>query len=373
MAEHRRIGLAVVVALFGLVALAAMSPAGDPFRQVHQFTAALAGQSPMSDLTQDVVGARALVEDRDAYPTMSLQPHPDIPTRPGGVGPGSTHPPTAFLLALPVALFSWGVAAAAWAWMTLGLYVVAGRLMGASWPSAIAVVPLWVLWPPTGWAFGQWTALWLVCGLLAWRWRHRPGWAGGAIAVASMGKLLPALLLLMFWRRWRAWGAFAGAWVVALGLVAAFNASALWTYARQLREAADVHVGRLDNGSVVAVADRIAGPGGAVLAVVAIAVVLLHGLRSGGEQAWGVTLWASVALLPVAWIYSVVPLVPLVVRRRALWPLLVLPLLIAPYRDPAGGLVLALLVAGCGASLLVAGRHLTETTAIAPPTELVHE
>src|SRR5207253_7410260 len=132
----------------------------------------------------------------------------------------STHPPTAFVLVLPVAWLPWKAAAAAWGVLMLMTIAGAWWALGVSAELAAALAPLTLVWPPAAWSLGQLTPLWLLGLALAWRWRARPALAGAAVGIASLSKLLPALSLapLLVRRRLRVLLGFAVVWGAAVML-----------------------------------------------------------------------------------------------------------------------------------------------------------
>src|SRR5205085_4288719 len=201
----RPVWLVVVAVELGLLlATPAPKSPGKPGRAGGLRTAAaqLRGDGPPVDLVQDYVGARDVARGREAYPVLTHAYARVGLTWPAGHR--STHPPTAFLLVLPVAWLPWKAAASAWTVLMLAALAAAYWAFGAAPWAALALAPLTVLWPPGGWSMGQLTPLWLLGLALAWRLRDRPAPAGAAIALASLTKLLPALSLLPFLllRRW---------------------------------------------------------------------------------------------------------------------------------------------------------------------------
>src|SRR5205085_8939536 len=229
----RPVWLVVVAVELGLLlATPAPKSPGKPGRAGGLRTAAaqLRGDGPPVDLVQDYVGARDVARGREAYPVLT-HAYASVGLA-WPAGHRSTHPPTAFLLVLPVAWLHWKAAAAVW--MALMLAALAGAYwaLGAPAGLAVALAPLTLVWPPGGWSMGQLTPLWLLGLALAWRLRDRPAPAGAAIALASLTKLLPALSLLPFLllRRWSVLRGFAIVWSVALVVLLALDAGAIGRY-----------------------------------------------------------------------------------------------------------------------------------------------
>ncbi len=150
------------------------------------------------------------------------------------------------------------------------------------------------------------------------RWRRAPYAAGAALGIASLTKILPAVTLLPFlWRReWRALVAFTSVWAAALGLLLFFNPHALSAYYAANRAGSIEQIARLDNGALLIVAWRTGGLLALALAGALVGVVVAMGLRAGvtTTPAWAVWIWLGIALLPIAWVYSLLPLLPWLLR-----------------------------------------------------------
>jgi hypothetical protein len=281
----------------------------------------------------------------------------------------STHPPTAFLLVLPVAWLPWKAGAAVW--MVLMLFALAGAYwaFGARAGPALVLAPLTLLWPPAGWSMGQLTPLWLLGIAIAWRWRDRPATAGAAIALASLTKLLPALSLLPFLllRRWPVLRGFALVWGAALALLLVLDAGAVGRYLKIARTEGRDQAARHENAAMLWAANHHYGAAGIALASALIAAVVVASLRRLWKRdeidrlSWDGISWASVALLPIAWIYSLLPLLPAlarVVRRggpiAAALALVTfaIPFLIDPFGLP-GAIRLAFATAAFGVALVL--------------------
>jgi hypothetical protein len=339
---------------------------------IRTAAAQLRGTGPPIDLVQDYVGARDVARGREAYPVLtqafaSVGLTWSAPHR-------STHPPTAFLLALPVAWLPWN--AAATVWMVLMLAALAGAYWALGMPpaSAAALAPLTLVWPPGAWSMGQLTPLWLLGLALAWRVRERPARAGAAIALASLTKLLPALSLLPFLllRRWSVLRGFVIVWGAAVTLLLVLDLGAIADYARVVRTVSDDQAARRENAALLWAAEHNYGAAGVAVATVVVASVLVQSLRRTRKLGaldrltWDGVSWAGVALLPIAWIYSLLPLLPAIARlaRRggvvaAALALLTLaiPFTIDPFGLP-GAIRLAFATAAVGVALLIVHQKL---------------
>jgi Glycosyltransferase family 87 len=371
-----------VVELGILLAIAAPKNPDKPGRAggIRTAAAQLRGSGPPVDLVQDYVGARDVAHGREAYPVLT-RAYASVGLA-WPAGHRSTHPPSAFLLVLPVAWLSWKAAAAVW--MVLMLAALAGAYwaLGAAPGPAVALAPLTLVWPPGGWSMGQLTPLWLLGLALAWRLRDRPAGAGAAIALASLTKLVPALSLLPFLllRRWSVLRGFAVVWGAAVALLLVLDPGVIGRYLTIVRTVSREQAERGENSALLWAAAHNYGAAGVAVGVLLVAAVLalvLRRVRRRGEidrLSWDGVGWAGVALLPIAWIYSLLPLLPALARLVRRGGLLaaalalvtfVIPFLVDPFGLP-GGIRLAFATAALGVSLLVASRHAASHAASGP-------
>jgi hypothetical protein len=334
---------------------------------IRTAAAQLRGEGPPVDLVQDYVGARRLVHRRDAYPVLT-DAFASVGLR-WRAEHRSTHPPTAFLLVGSVSRLPWKAAAAVWAALMLLAIGGAWWALGARAELAAALAPLTLVWPPAAWSLGQLTPLWLLGLAVAWRERRRAGSAGAAIGLASLTKLVPAVSLVPFLALGRAavLRAFAAVWVVAGIVLMAIDPGVIGRYLSVGRTVGDDQAARGENSALLWAFDHHLGSAGLAAGVLLVVLVLglsLLRLRAAGrldEWTWCAWCWGGVALLPIAWIYSLLPLVPvlwLCLRRgglaaRALaLPAVVVPFTIDPFGLP-GAIWLAAATAAVGLSLLM--------------------
>jgi len=369
----RPVGVWLVVAAVELAILLVIPAPANPDKPgraggIRTAAAQLRGDGPPVDLVQDYVGARDVAHGREAYPVLTHAYARVGLTWPAGHR--STHPPTAFLLVLPVAWLSWKAAASAWMVLMLAALAASYWALGTPPALAAALAPLTVLWPPGGWSMGQLTPLWLLGLALAWRLRDRPAPAGAAIALASLTKLLPALSLLPFLllRRFAVLRGFALVWAGALALLLVLDAGAIGRYWAITRTASRDQAARHENAALLWAADHNYGAAGVAVAAVLVGAVVVHALRRVRQTgridrlSWDGVGWASVALLPIAWIYSLLPLLPALARLVRRGGLLaaaaaivtfVIPFLVDPFGLP-GAIRLAIGTATLGLGLVVA-------------------
>lgn len=275
----------------------------------------LGGANPISEFGQDYIGAAALISDVDAYPILT-EAHRDVLGIDFHAGHRSTHPPTAFLFALPFLALPWTTVVVVWGWLMLACMVVSTWAVGFRWPVAVALAPVWPLWAPTAGSLGQFTPLWLLGIALAWRWRDHAWLSGVAIGGAALTKGFAFVVLLVFvgQRRWRPVVAAAAVAFTAIAVVMLLDAGVLNEYLADALPEGAAQIQRMDNGSPLVVAGRAAGVPG-VIAVAGLAISATVVAMRGGERAWLAATWLSVALLPVVWLYSLLPLAPPLVRQ----------------------------------------------------------
>jgi hypothetical protein len=381
-----RLVLPIGVAATALVLLLTLGPRRDlevPTRLDGARSAGglLLGHGGRADFAADYVGARALLARHDPYPSLGAAF--DKVGIDWNVADRSTHPPTADVLALPVAKFSWPVAAAIWGWAMI--FAIATGLWGLGVPPAwaAAAAPLAVLcWPPAGWSIGQIAPLWLLGAGLSWRWRQRPFLAGLAIGLAALTKLLPALLLLPFLgrRQWKALIGFAFAVVCATVPLLVLYPRSIARFVEVQRDEGSKQLHRLDNGSLVPAAWHHGGPAAALAAVLLVLVVAglvareILTSRGSGARVQAGCVWLSVALVPVAWIYTLLPLVTGFLASKRLLSasafltfggVIVLPAAIHPF-GTASAVWISLSIAIAGIGLIA-----TELDEGAPPLRRV--
>jgi hypothetical protein len=291
--------------------------------------AMLRGGGWLGDVAADVVGFRRLVEGRDPYPVLG--PAFEAMGIDWPVQHASTHPPTAFLLAAPIANLPLGRSAQVWCVIGFALVFLAMRCYGVPWRAALGIALLAPLWRPAAAAFQNLTFVWLAGVAIAYRYREGRGLASGlGIGVASFTKLLPAGIVLYFLRlgKWRAGLGVLFAWGAALALLLALGPDPWPAYlAKGMAANAWTTILRPENASLPAVGYALGGLGGLAAAVAYLAGLVLRNWRvllwpeRAPEYAFFLYSFLAVALLPIAWGYSATPLLPVLgyflVRGRA--------------------------------------------------------
>ena len=323
-------------------------------------------QSLRTDLLQDIAGARALATDRPTY--RPLKQETAELGRPWAVKAPSAHPPTAFLLTLPIAFLPLAWAISMWAVLMLVCLVITFRALGRSWLESVCLVPVALFWPPIAWSLGQFTIPVALGLALAWKYRHNAGMSAAGVALAASVKVLPVVALPLAIRSDRRNGlaTFVLLGVVAVGAVLVLNPEAVLRFVTIARLGSG-GISRADNVSVAAAltTSRLA----AMLMDVALIGLMFPALRSSEDSVrWAAAAWLSVALLPVAWIYSLVPLAgvaAVVLSKRQPLPVLLvtgavtITFVAAPFGPSGWPLAAATLLAGCGLGFSAASatRH----------------
>lgn len=284
--------------------------------------ATLSGQAMQTDIAQDFYGFQALVGGLDPYPPLGVV-YDSIGIDWNLTQP-STHPPTAFLLTAPVAWLPWRLSSALWAWLMLGSVIWSFRLYGLGWRQALQLSAIGLLWPPLTASLGQLTPLWLLGIALAFHWRVKSPFASGFwIGFAALTKFLPGIFLLLFLvrKKWAALIGFTTAWGAALIFLVWLAPGSIRRYLEVSRAETMTTITRPDNTALVAATLVRCGP---ILAAGVLLFLLLLLVRNGNgwfvqteisQVDWELFSFLAVALLPISWIYSLLPLMPDLFRR----------------------------------------------------------
>jgi hypothetical protein len=306
-----RVLLCVGVSWLAILLLAAgLSKRHDRYRDAERNAGYMLRKGEPSDLTQDVIGFRAICRDGDAYPML---------------GPAmqklgifwevehiSTHPPTAFLLVSPVGWMPVNAGARLWAWMMLAAVAGSFWCLGCSPRMSVGMALVSLIWPPVALCLGQLTAIWLLGVCVAYRCSVRsPAVSGLMLGLASATKIAPVGLLVLFVRRPTAIAAFVLWFALLFAILAALSPRAVVAYVQVLKQTVPQQSERPDNGSIVAQARHDFGSVGLAVSLVFLAVVLLinrQEIHRGSLVGWATLVYLSVAVLPILWVYSLVPL-----------------------------------------------------------------
>ena len=317
-------------------------PSRTYFDTIKYGSATLKGQIPFSDFAAMVVGFRALYHQTDPYPKLGQAFKEELGID-WNVIHGSNHPPTSYLLAAPVALFSWPVASALWAWLMVCLIVFSYHLYGLSWKMSLGLMPLTLLWTPASASLGQVTIVWMFGLALGYHFRKdKLFWSGASVALASLSKYMPALVMIIFLvkRRWRAILGFVSVWLFSLALVSIMNPASVPRYIAENRTTTFFLMWRTDNSAPLIASYEYAGWLGVALLILFFATIIFVNRRLFDEwkthpstRLWMLVSYLAVACIPIFWIYSLMPLLPVIAyqfceRRLATIPLILYSILI---------------------------------------------
>jgi len=270
----------------------------------------LVGRGDPTDFLVDYASARALVDGRDPYGISATLIH--------GVGPdwpiktANPHPPTVLMLVLPTTVLRYNVAVAAWALAMIYVLVGTIRLLGVRLLYAIPFgIAIGLTFPG---AYGILNPVPII-GLgaaVAYRSRNTPMVAALGIALAAApkasGLILVAPFLLAGRLRTVGWTAF---WYGLFALIPLAIDHHVWkAYFPAAANAIKLNAARAGNASLLHLG-RSWGIGSFVtLAIIGVAVCLVALARR--DLFWP-SVWATVATLPVAWMYSLLTFLPLIV------------------------------------------------------------
>jgi len=273
----------------------------------------LRGDSQFSEIAQDAYGFRAMLDRGNAY----LPLNEAMPNVPENWNLPTTHPPTAFLFAAPVAFLSDAKAATVWAWICLAGLCASLRLHGFNWIETILFTVLSIIWLPTLGSLGQLTPIWLLGLSLGYYFRERnPILTGIFIALASMTKFFPALLIVPFIikRKWTAFYSFFLVWIIAILFIYILSPDIFVQYFQANKTTSPFFV--KVSANFIYASFRTYGVIGLIPPFSILLLFFLSNwkdLISAKEvstKTWMVFSLLAVALFPIIWGYSYFPLYP---------------------------------------------------------------
>jgi len=312
-------GLCAIVFILSLPSVKGTGTYVDTLRYA---ASVLKGQYTITDVTTDFIGFRALLNGGDPYELLSSA------LKANGiewdVRFASTHPPTAYLLVAPVALLPLGLAVAVWSWLMVAALAAGYQKFGFSWRAAAGLSLLTILWPPAARSLPQLTPLWFLA--VAWALRSRSLLSGAVIGIASFTKFFPAILLWPFVlrRNWRAVLAFGGVWLLGITILVLIDSNVFQRYFEVNQANSMAVILRSDNASALAASYRRWGWTGVGCLLFYFTAIWIMTLRNQRDWDFSTMLHAylSVALLPIVWIYSPLPLLVVLmwfISTRALY------------------------------------------------------
>lgn len=309
----------------------------------------LKGQTPYSDIATDFYGFRALVLNEDPYAILgpALQKmgiNWDVPF-------SSTHPPTAYLLTAPVAFLPWPIASSLWAWLMLIGLTLSFRFFGFSWKSSFFLTVLAIFWPPTTLSLGNITIIWLLGLMIALRYRDSNFFLAGIfIGFSSFTKFFSAFLLIPFIirRKWQAVIGFSFAWLAAITIIYILEPTTIYRYISVNSSGLMETILRQDNAGFLPFLFRYGEILGLSAGILIIAIIVYLGKRRLAKSntismlEWNLFSYLSVILLPIAWTYSILPLVIILfstIQQRGISRYIAIAALIPPILSPPWGIL----------------------------------
>lgn len=288
-----------------------------------QIGSMLRGEGFLGDVLADVVGMRAMCyHEAELYPILGpafaqMGIVWDVQHR-------STHPPMCNLLTLPIAFLLPPYQQWLWLFMVLAAYAVSFWALGARPGVALACSILSLLWMPAATATTNVVVFWLMAVCLAYRYRNtRTFLTGLFVGLGAAIKILPGVLAALYlWRRDLRF--FAGLVVMLVftsAIALAIDVRIFAHYWVSGREASTETIARADNLGLLPFAYNHAGVFGLALAL-AFATGLVWANRKHlftpvgtpvSPYAWWLMAYFAFLLLPIAWIYSFIVLLPVVV------------------------------------------------------------
>lgn len=290
------------------------------FGSFNSFLQETSGRWVTTDIQLDFASAAALLHGQDPYaPSAALFDQFAMPA--WDVRLANPHPPTTMPLLMPFALISYQNALTAWTVLMVFAVIATIQLLGVRLAYAAPLgVAICIVFPAT-YGIGNVVP---VIGLgiaLAYRFRDNPLMAAIGLTLAAAPKASGLLLLLPFVLSLRfrtvLWTA---AFMIGLALL---PLAFYWdTWSRYLDvgvESITLNAARPDNAAILNLATKVGFP--SVLAIGLIVLAAAGAALLMKDSFWP-TVWLIVALLPIAWTYSMITLIPLfcvAVRRPNPW------------------------------------------------------
>jgi hypothetical protein len=195
----------------------------------------------------------------------------------------------------------------------LAVIAFAFQRLGFSWRVSIGLTFLSLLWPPAIFSLAQLMPIWFLG--VAYCFRGRPIGSGVAIGIASFTKLFPAILLWPFLvtRRYISIVAFVVCWGFAAAILLRVDSNIFVHFLEHT--GAWKAVLRADNAAPIGVAYRSFGAAGIAVVLLLLGTFWLLTLKQQKQWEFSAALFGffSVALNPIAWIYSPLPLLAVMI------------------------------------------------------------
>lgn len=294
-----------------------------------------------TDIHADIIGFRGIIENKNAYPIIGpalreIGIHWDVRH-------AHTHPPTAFLFVAPISYLPINAGLTVWGYLMIGCIFMSMLLYGFNWRWSLFLTSLSLYWTPITLSFGQITLIWMLGLAIAFKYRNDISSVSGiGIGIASLTKFLPLITLFPFIcrKKWQTILSAVLVWIAALVIVLIFNYETVFEYIVANKVNVSGVPTRSDNASLLIGLHRILGfPGLVIMGLSIVGIVCLN--RNDFFTSEGISSrcfmffsWLSVALLPIAWVYSLAPLFPVllyfILQKNIVSTLLCLIVLLLP-------------------------------------------
>jgi len=311
-------GIAIFITLYNLP-----SPSNNPgekkidvlINNIKLSGALLRGELVGGDLYQDIIGLRAIYNNKDPYPILG-DAYREI-----GVNldyrHASTHPPTAFLLLSPISFLSTDIIPIVWSYLMLVLLYCSFIMYGIDWQKSLIITLLSLLWTPITWSCTQITIP-IIFGIAAAYNLSKKNefFCGFFLGLSSLSKIIPGIGVLVYLvnKKWFSVLGFFSLWIISCIPILVFSDNAFKRYLEVNQTNAIDMVLRTDNSSLLIISHR----HGFLLPIVILFILIIFSNRRillgdfSNIRVWMIISFFSVALLPISWIYSISPLIMVV-------------------------------------------------------------
>jgi hypothetical protein len=271
----------------------------------------LLGRGGTTDFLVDYASAHAMVHGRDAYAPGS-ETTEAVGTR-WEVSHANPHPPTQLTLVMPFTVVHYEWAQAAWAVAMAVAFVVTIRAIVPSWRWSMTAGVAISLTFPGAYGIGNPVPIIGLGVAMAFWGRDRPFLGGLGLALAAGPKASGLALFVPFLlsgrRRLCVWAA---AMIGVLSVVPLLFQRDVWSrYLDAGVSAIDANAARGDNASLLRLGEKWGFD--RPITVVVLGLVTLFLILRTRDLYWPAA-WATIAVLPILWMYSLLTFMPLFAR-----------------------------------------------------------
>lgn len=304
-------GIAIFITLYNLP-----SPINDPGEKkidvlidnLKLSGAVLRGELAGGDLYQDIIGLRAIYNNKDPYPVLG-DAFKEIGIN-WDVRHASTHPPTAFLLLSPISFLPTNIIPIVWSYLMLVLLYFSFIMYGIDWQKSFVITLLSLLWTPIAWSCAQITIPMLFGIAAAYSLsKKNKFFSGFFLGFSSLSKIISGIGLLVYLvhKRWISVIGFFTIWIISCISILIFSDNAFKRYFEVNQTNAVDLILRIDNCSLLVISYKY----NFISLVVLLFVLIIFSNRKmllsdfSNIRVWMIISYFSVALSPISWIYSI--------------------------------------------------------------------